>query len=233
MGFSRQEYWSRLPFPSPGDIPNPGIKPRSPALQADALTSEPPGKPKTIRGWVQNISIVKLQLKEDYLVSKGKWASAEKKLLGNKEVVKLQQNSRIGMGMVCGWREGSLPGCFILSEIWAPQSSLLEPRLRLEALNLDIPRESGEEFLLLQWQVHLSHRKKGNTWQDNKSCVEFCESVGEMTCCSLYLGCQSGCQDVIIEYVLAWMKFPKRGKRKRIQSRAKTGFSPGCCCCFC
>ena len=44
MGFSRQEYWSGLPFPSPGDLPDPGIEPRSPALQADALTSEPPGK---------------------------------------------------------------------------------------------------------------------------------------------------------------------------------------------
>ena len=45
MGFSEQEYWSGLPFPSPGDLPNPGIEPRSPALQADALSSEPPGKP--------------------------------------------------------------------------------------------------------------------------------------------------------------------------------------------
>ena len=45
MGFSRQEYWSGLPFPSPGDLPDPGIEPRSPALQADALTSEPPGNP--------------------------------------------------------------------------------------------------------------------------------------------------------------------------------------------
>ena len=45
MGFSRQEYWSGLPFPSPGHLPNPGIEPWSPALQADALTSEPPGKP--------------------------------------------------------------------------------------------------------------------------------------------------------------------------------------------
>ena len=44
MGFSRQEYWSGLPFPSPGGLPNPGIEPRSPALQADALTSEPSGK---------------------------------------------------------------------------------------------------------------------------------------------------------------------------------------------
>ena len=46
MGFSRQEYWSGLPFPSPGDLLDPGIEPRSPALQADALTSEPPGKPR-------------------------------------------------------------------------------------------------------------------------------------------------------------------------------------------
>ena len=45
MGFSRQEYWSGLPFPSPGDLPDPGIEPGSPALEADALTSEPPGKP--------------------------------------------------------------------------------------------------------------------------------------------------------------------------------------------
>ena len=43
MEFARQEYWSGLPFPSPGDLPNPGVKPRSPALQADALPSEPPG----------------------------------------------------------------------------------------------------------------------------------------------------------------------------------------------
>ena len=42
MGFSRREYWSGLPFPSPEDLPNPGIEPRSPALRADALTSEPP-----------------------------------------------------------------------------------------------------------------------------------------------------------------------------------------------
>ena len=50
MGFSRQEYWSGLPFPFPfpGDLPNPGIKPKSPALQADALISEPPGKPHIV-----------------------------------------------------------------------------------------------------------------------------------------------------------------------------------------
>ena len=44
MGFSRQEYWSGLPFPSPGDLPDPGTEPESSALQADSLPSEPPGK---------------------------------------------------------------------------------------------------------------------------------------------------------------------------------------------
>ena len=44
MGFSRQEYWSGLLFPSPGDLPCPGIEPRSPALQAHSLLSEPPGE---------------------------------------------------------------------------------------------------------------------------------------------------------------------------------------------
>ena len=54
MGFSRQEYWNGLPFPSPGDLPHPGIEPRPPASEADALTSEPPGKP--------NESIVLMQI---------------------------------------------------------------------------------------------------------------------------------------------------------------------------
>ena len=46
MGFSRPEYWSGEPSPSPGDLPNPEIEPRSPALQVDSLPSEPQGKPK-------------------------------------------------------------------------------------------------------------------------------------------------------------------------------------------
>ena len=45
MGFSRQEFWSGLPFPSTGDLPNPGIEPGSPTLQTGTLPSEPPGKP--------------------------------------------------------------------------------------------------------------------------------------------------------------------------------------------
>ena len=48
MKFPRQEYWSGLPCPSPGDLPDPGIKPRSPTLQADSLPFESPGKPITL-----------------------------------------------------------------------------------------------------------------------------------------------------------------------------------------
>ena len=50
IGFSLQEYWSGLPLPSPGDLPDPGIKPGPPELQADSLPTELPGKPVKARG---------------------------------------------------------------------------------------------------------------------------------------------------------------------------------------
>ena len=49
MGFSRQEYWSELSVPSPGDLPDPGIEPGSPALQADSSLSQTLGKPKYVK----------------------------------------------------------------------------------------------------------------------------------------------------------------------------------------
>ena len=58
MGFSRQECWSRLPFPSPGGLPDPGIKPGSPTLQEDALPSEPPGSPNLRVDFGKNLSCV-------------------------------------------------------------------------------------------------------------------------------------------------------------------------------
>ena len=77
MGFFRQEYWNGLPFPSRGDLPDPGIKPWSPALQADALPSEPPGKPwRESLNWVFNeykilVSLCFTSLKIQRLFSSG------------------------------------------------------------------------------------------------------------------------------------------------------------------
>ena len=53
LGFSRQEYWNRLPFPIPGDLPNPGIEPTSPALAGRSFTTEPPRKPNFCNNWPQ------------------------------------------------------------------------------------------------------------------------------------------------------------------------------------
>ena len=57
MGFSRQEYWSGLPFSSPGYLPNPGIKPWSPALEAGTLTSEPPGRAYLLMCSLKTVSL--------------------------------------------------------------------------------------------------------------------------------------------------------------------------------
>ena len=67
MEFSRQEYWSGLPFPFPGDLLDPGIKSGSPALQADVLPSELPGKPKD-----QIVEIKRLLLLKENLISQVK-----------------------------------------------------------------------------------------------------------------------------------------------------------------
>ena len=76
MGFSRQEYWSGLPFPSPGDLPDPGIKPRSPTLEADALTSEPPAEElyKKDHHDPDNHNGVIIHLEPDILKCDVKWA---------------------------------------------------------------------------------------------------------------------------------------------------------------
>ena len=71
MEFSRLEYWNGLPFPSLGDLPSPGIKPRSPTLQADSLPSEPPGKPDTTGGRLE--SREGDQQREFYLVCAPGW----------------------------------------------------------------------------------------------------------------------------------------------------------------
>ena len=62
MGFPRQEYWSGLPFLSPGDLPDPGVKPGSLALQADSLLSEPPRKPQSVPNAILNTLLTLIPL---------------------------------------------------------------------------------------------------------------------------------------------------------------------------
>ena len=68
MEFSRQEYYSGQPFPSPGHLPDPGIEPRYPALQADSLSSEPPGKPEIM---VRNSLKVHIEIFVDKMMCLG------------------------------------------------------------------------------------------------------------------------------------------------------------------
>ena len=69
MGFPGQEYWSGLLFPSPGDLPDSGVEPRSPALQSDSLLSEPPGKPMIGYGsWLIKSMLAKCQVQKNHLV---------------------------------------------------------------------------------------------------------------------------------------------------------------------
>ena len=77
MGFFRQEHWSGLPFPSPGDLPNPGIETRSPVLQADALTSEPPGKSTILQ--FKKIETVQANMKGKYREFSSKASAPEPK----------------------------------------------------------------------------------------------------------------------------------------------------------
>ena len=78
VGFSRREYWSGLPFPSPGELPDPGIEPGSPALLTDALPSEPAGKPTALK-----------QLFNKWLVGPQRTASSKNHLL-------LKQSAKMG-----------------------------------------------------------------------------------------------------------------------------------------
>ena len=100
MGFSRQECWSGLPFPSPGDLPNPGIKPGSPALQADALPSEPPGKP--------NKKPVLCPENQYYLGNKSHCSSWKEKTPTNLSVILILIHSFTFVGHFQGLRESAL-----------------------------------------------------------------------------------------------------------------------------
>ena len=95
MGFPRQEYWSGLPFPSPGDLPDPGVEPRCPALQMDSIPSEPPGKPQPFRILLKTVNVLaKLICKSFYPVGESygvvggeverKWGRRRKKMVAGR-----------------------------------------------------------------------------------------------------------------------------------------------------
>ena len=110
MEFSRPEYWSGLLFPSPGDLPNPGIEPRSPALQAESLPAEPRGKPnpngtreqKPISLWMTILPPLRNTMSPQGLKKKpsaGKWK------------VKPKRRSQLMLGVVCkGEKKGGRMG---------------------------------------------------------------------------------------------------------------------------
>ena len=161
MGFSRQEYWSGLPFPSPGDLPNPGIEPRSPTLQADALTSEPPGKPNLL---TVSLFIVSLR---DILCLMGSlyfWElilfSHFLKLLA----IPFLQPDRTGLEIgpqqwSCGWKSLNLLGTPLHFPIWvsSPLPNSLHPSSWLLICLVQIPAcHSPFGLLFLDDQISLS-----------------------------------------------------------------------------
>ena len=73
MEFPRQEYWSGLPFPSPEDLPNPGIKPRSPAMQADSLPTDLQGKPDLPNPGIEPASLTSLALAGGFFPTSATW----------------------------------------------------------------------------------------------------------------------------------------------------------------
>ena len=90
IAFFRQEYWSGLPFPSPEDLPDPGIEPSSPALQADALPSEPPGKPRETKGKGENKRYTYLSAEFQRIARRDK-----KAFLGD-QCKEIEENNRMG-----------------------------------------------------------------------------------------------------------------------------------------
>ena len=101
VGFSRQEYWSGLPFPSPGDLPNTGIEPGSPALRADALPSEPPGKLGYTH--IPSLSRRRKNSVRDKVISK-KWMYLERNRLRRQTVGQLRRQPTLKDWLVfMGW----------------------------------------------------------------------------------------------------------------------------------
>ena len=101
MGFFRLECWSGLPFPSPGELPNPGIEPGSPTLQADALPSEPPGKHKD----VSKNSVIEINISIIYIYKAESFCYTPETNTVNKLYVKTNKKKKQDYG---GWQVPNL-----------------------------------------------------------------------------------------------------------------------------
>ena len=153
MGFSRQEYWSGLPFPSPGDLPDPGIEHVSPTLQADSLPSKPPGKPtykktflsiktgqlkkyQQIHAWVANSQVLEIM----------KWISLETDHPVSLSWVSVASPTEAGLAgwdgelFVGGRADTQLPICSTLQ--WQPGLSYLPGAIRWVAGALGLHHSS-------------------------------------------------------------------------------------------
>ena len=111
MGFFRQEYWSGLPFPSPGDLPDPGIKPRSHALQADALPSEPPGEAQ-VKSWKHQTTAFKIHICMNSCRQKENISTISLTCQLIKPLGRTPEGGRWGkMPLVCAWEKGMFTRC--------------------------------------------------------------------------------------------------------------------------
>ena len=116
MGFSRQEYWSGLPFPSPGDLPHPGIEPGSLALQADSLPSEPPGKPDN--------TCMRSETRKKWRMSSAAWSSGLLRGCKDREEEAVVLALPQGRGRALGWccSDGTqCPGQLLAADIQMPE----------------------------------------------------------------------------------------------------------------
>ena len=171
IGFSRQEYWSGLAFPSPGDLPNPGIKSRSPVLQKDSLPAEPQGKPKnTGVGSLSLLQQIFLTWKSNQDLQRCRWILYQLSYQGSPffTVEKERKENEVAQlcPSLCYPMDCSLPGsCFhgiFRQEYWSglpfpspgdlpdPGIELGSPALQADALLSELP---GKPILHCRWSL--------------------------------------------------------------------------------
>ena len=136
MALSRPEYWSGQLFPSPGNLTNPGIKPRSPALQADSLPAGPPGKPLLLGVFLKAFSVICYQLALNWGFSGG---LAVKKLPAVQEMQKVQVWS-------LGWEDPLEEGMATHSSILAWIIPWTEEPGRLQSLGSQRVRHNWSDL---------------------------------------------------------------------------------------